>query len=252
MFKIKLVLTIVLALAVLSISAIGPLDLRKYHGASTSEDTKPVLSEKTPALLNSTEDHRPEGFIAVPMSTPFTNTLTASNSNIPKQHTYTVGTPDVNEFVLNWTDKRDYSNMESNLIDTGDPAAQGTRYSIRMVNETGQNVTLVFDIDWHPRLNRPPSANLEGYPTNMNQDSLMSRSDIMIQGKSGQLFTFKETKTYEGSSSQPFVTPPHRYARYFLDAYTEVGINGNVVDWSSQDFNAMLSTLKITPPVGYY
>jgi hypothetical protein len=95
--KIKLVLAVVLALAVLSISAIGPLDLRKHHEAPTSEDTKPVFSEKTPAPLNSTEGHSPEGFIATPISTPFTNTLTASNSNIPKQHTYTVGTPGVNE-----------------------------------------------------------------------------------------------------------------------------------------------------------
>jgi hypothetical protein len=78
----------------------------------------------------------------------------------------------------------------------------------------------------------------------------MSRSDIMIQGKSGQMFTFKETKTYEGSNNQPFVSPAHHYARYFLDAYTEAGVYGDVVDWSAQDFKVMLGSLKITSPTG--
>jgi hypothetical protein len=74
----------------------------------------------------------------------------------------------------------------------------------------------------------------------------------MIQGKSGRIFTVKATKKYQGSSSEPLVTPAQYYARYFLDDHTEVGVLANVVDWPIQDFTAMLASLKITTPQGYY
>lgn len=61
------------------------------------------------------------------------------------------------------------------------------------------------------------------------------------------MMTYKETKEYTGSESEPWITPAHYLARYFLDDYTEIDIEGDTIDWTEQEFKSMLSSMKITP-----
>ena len=173
----------------------------------------------------------------------------------PKTHQYSAGAPGVNEFVLNWTDKNKYSDIVCDLpFDFHEDGISTitTHYQIRAKNETDSNTTLMFVINWHPGAKRPAEATLTTFPAKLHTEAITSQSDIMIQGKSGMMFAYKEQRDYQGSNAPPLITPPFYSAKYFLDDYTEVTVSGNMVYWSSKDFKAMLSTLRITPPAGYY
>jgi hypothetical protein len=89
---------------------------------------------------------------------------------------------------------------------------------------------------WDPNEKRDPDAKLDRFWGIMGLDALIKSELITIQGKKGLMATWAGTHE----------------ARYFLDDYTEVIISGDVIDWSAQEFKAMLSTVKITPPEGYY
>lgn len=132
-----------------------------------------------------------------------------------------------------------------------DLAARATHYTLHLINETNDNTTLDFEIDWHPNSKRSTGLTLDTF-SKIKEEYVAGKADITIQGRKGVLVTFKGAKTYMGSNQAPNIKPPTFIAFYFLDDHTEVRVIGNVPDWSAQDFEAMLSSLKITPPVGYY
>ena len=172
----------------------------------------------------------------------------------PKKHQYSIGTSCVNEFILNWTDKKNYSDITSRTLDYTWIVLEAltTSYDVFAINETGPNTTLHFTIVWHPSTKRPAEATLTNFPSKLHTEAITSQSDTTIQGKSGMIFAYREQRDYQGSNAPPSITPPFYEAKYFLDDYTEIYIFGDLAYWSAQDFNAMLSTLKITPPTGYY
>jgi hypothetical protein len=183
------------------------------------------------------------------------NQSAISKTHVPEKHTFVVGTPGINEFILNWTDNKVYSSKISSIIsdernDNGDVYL--TRYSVRIRNETETNVPLYFDITWHPNVKRPSVATLENYPYKLDLDGVLSRSDVTIQGKKGLMLTYKDKKEYQGSESEPRIIPAYYLVLYFLDDYTEIRVEGDLVDWPAQEFKSMLTSLVITPPVGYY
>lgn len=169
-------------------------------------------------------------------------------------HTYVAGKPGINGFVINWTDNKNYSDIQSNIWDYTDTNGKTrTYYDIHAINKTGSNSTLGFFIDWHPMTKRPSEVNLMNFDFDESMDSaISSQSNIIIQGKNGLLLAFKEQKKYHGSDSPPDVFPPFFTANYFLDDHTEIRIRGNISDWSSKDFGSTISSLKIAPPAGYY
>jgi tetratricopeptide (TPR) repeat protein len=188
-----------------------------------------------------------------------TTALDAKNPSnevkVPEKHTYTVGTPGINEFILNWTDNKVYSSKIDPLIfDERDDNLDVylTKYSVWIRNESETNVTLYFYITWHPSVKRPSTFTLENFPYKLDTDGVLSRSEVTIQGKKALMLTYKDKKEYQGSESKPRITPTHYLVRYFLDDYTEIGIEGELVNWPVQEFKSMLNSMKITPPDGYY
>jgi len=172
------------------------------------------------------------------------------------EHTYKVGKPGISEFTLNWTDNKNYSSDTTNseIFDERDEYGDTyqTEYYIRIQNESKTNVTLFFKITWHPGVKRPSTATLKNYPYKLDTADKLGQSDVTVQGMKALMMTYKETKEYTGSESEPWITPAHYLARYFLDDYTEIDIEGDTIDWTEQEFKSMLSSMKITPPDGYY
>jgi tetratricopeptide (TPR) repeat protein len=187
---------------------------------------------------------------------PTTEIKPASNAvKVPEKHTYTVGTPGINEFILNWTDNKVYSSKISPEIfdernDNGDVYL--TKYYVRIPNESETKVPLFFVITWHPNVKRLSAATLENFPHKLDLDGVLSRSDVTIQGKMGLMLTYKDKKEYQGSESEPRIIPAYDLVRYFLDDYTEISVQGDLVDWPAQEFKSMLKSLVITPPDGFY
>jgi hypothetical protein len=187
-------------------------------------------------------------------------------------HTYYVGVPGINEFVINWTDSNNYSKIRSCFFDNDVNSdrvvsKQGravlphqTYYSIDAFDANTSNISLSFDILWHPNEKRDPEAKLDsikyipltGHFTGLNVQDALSKSELTIQDKEALMATWAGTKEYVGSELGPYIHEAQHEGRYFLDDYTEVIISGDVIDWSAQEFKAMLSTVKITPPEGYY
>ena len=181
-------------------------------------------------------------------------TTSPNEVKVPEEHTYTIGTPGINEFMLNWTDKKIYSSkLDVGIFDERDDNLDVylTEYYARILNESETNITLFFDITWHPSVKRPSALTLETYPYKLDTDGVLSRSEVTIQGKRALMLTYKDKKEYQGSKSEPLTTPAHHLVRYFLDDYTEIEIEGDLVDWPAQEFKSMLNSMKITPPEGY-
>lgn len=172
------------------------------------------------------------------------------------EHTYKFGKPGISEFTLNWTDNKNYSSdtTASEIYDDRDEYGDisETNYYIRIQNESKTNVTLFVKITWHPNIKRPSTATLKNYPYKLDTANMLSQSDVSVQGKKALMATFKEIKEYQGSESEPWITPAHHSVLYFLDDYTEIAIEGDTVDWTDQEFKSMLNSMKITPPDGYY
>ena len=172
---------------------------------------------------------------------------------VPEKHIYKAGTPGRNQFMLNWTDNKAYSSkMSLEIFDERDDNAYLTNYYVRILNESETSVLLFFVITWHPNIKRPSVSTLENYPSKLDTENILSRSDITIQDEKALMLIYKDKKEYQGSESDPLITPSHYLVRYFLDDYTEIRIEGDLRDWPAQEFKSMLNSLKITPPDGYY
>ena len=203
--------------------------------------------------LFSKQQTNPKKDIVPPTATEIKNP--PKEIKVPEKHTYKAGTPGINEFTINWTDNKIYSSkINTEIFDEQDNSYNVylTEYYVRVLNESETGVPLFFRISWHPTVKRSSAATLEKFPYKLDTDGATGRSDAAIQGKKALMLTYKDKKEYQGSKSEPRMTPAHYLVRYFLDDYTEIDIEGDLVDWPAQEFKSMLSSMKITPPDGYY
>jgi hypothetical protein len=170
------------------------------------------------------------------------------------KHSCAIGTPGISEFIINWTDSKNYVTLDKAVNDaTGSYEGSSESWTETIfdltasaANDTNDNHTLTCEITWHPtKKNRSKAPVFES-------DESESRSTITIQGKKAVLVKFKERKLYQGSNSPPSIIPASFFVSYFADDYTEVAIRAPASKWKDSDFNNAMSSLKITPPAGYY
>ncbi len=170
------------------------------------------------------------------------------------KHSCQIGTPGINEFVINWTDSKNYVTIDKAVNDEigsyGSDSWTVTIFDItaHTANDTNDNSTLSYEIFWHPA--KKNGSNVpEQY---IDPEVHASRSDITIQGRKAVLVKFNERKVYEGSDKSPTISPARFYVSYFPDDYTAVTIYAPASEWKDSDFKNAMSSLKITPTAGYY
>jgi hypothetical protein len=172
-------------------------------------------------------------------------------------HSCSIGTPGISEFVINWTDNKNYENINKDIFDD---AARGewkaTVFRLAAfenaapTTETGileENYTLAYSIYWNPNEKDPywPLSNIKS-------DEKMSVTDLTIQGKKAILEKFKQTKSYQGPNTPPIIIPAQFVVLYHPDDHTYVRIDAPASEWNDSEFRDAMISLKITPPEGYY
>lgn len=169
-------------------------------------------------------------------------------------HSYKAGNPGINEFIMNWTDNKQYTTIENEVSDETLNGYGGlrTHYFIRCITNDNE-WSLQSNIWWHPGNKRPQNATLDNYPKGwIKPENLQGRVAISIQGKPGVMVKAPVEKIYEGSNQPPNNYPGALVARYFLDDNTEIQITAfNLTKWDESEFKSLLISLKITPPTGY-
>jgi hypothetical protein len=167
-------------------------------------------------------------------------------------HSCAIGTPGTNEFLINWTDNKNYTELKTDIYDgtTSYVGSSETWLETTFILSayTNENQTLGFEIGWHPGKNN--LINIQGMEVAPERSAI--RSDITIQGKKAFFVKYKEQKIYGGSDEQPTTTPAYFYVFFQPDAYTDVKISAPVDEWTDSEFKNTMSSLKITPPEGYY
>lgn len=177
--------------------------------------------------------------------------LPASSETSPAgDHIGVVGEHGIDEFLINWTDDKNYSVLKPSVEKWDDQTTNFNLYARE--NSTGYDSTLWYDISWHPEEKRRSTLKPEKYPWEITADEIDLRSDISIQGKKGILVRIKEEKIYNGPGNKPTIIDPLFYACYFPDEYTEVIIRGPTAKWTESEFKSLLGSVMITPPAGYY
>jgi hypothetical protein len=113
---------------------------------------------------------------------------------------------------------------------------------------TNENLTLFFEIGWHPEKKIPSNVQ----DIELDPEWTATRSDITIQGKKALLVKNKERKIYQGKDEPPSIDPADFFVCYYLDDHTEVVIRAPASEWNDSEFKAAISSVKVTPPAGYY
>ena len=168
------------------------------------------------------------------------------------KHSCLIGTSGINEFVINWTDSKNYTNLEKNVND-GTASYVGSsetwlETTFDLDAYTDENNTLSIEIGWHPEKKDP--TNIQNMKLDPEKTAI--RSDITIQGKKALFVKYKERKLYRGIDKSPDIIPAYFYVYYQPDDYTYVRISAPAIEWNDSDFKAAISSLKVTPLVGYY
>jgi hypothetical protein len=175
----------------------------------------------------------------------------AQNAPSPAgEHSCVIGTPGVNEFIINWTDSKNYTNLKTSISDGTTERGYETWPTtfVGLTAHINENLTLYLDISWHPEKRDP--SNVQDIKLDPAQTA--SQSYITIQGKKALLVKNKERKIYQGTDKSPLVDLASFFACYYPDDYTEVVIRAPASEWKDSEFKAAISSLKVTPPVGYY
>lgn len=175
----------------------------------------------------------------------------AQNAPSPAgEHSCVIGTPGVNEFIINWTDSKNYTNLKKSISDGTTERGYETWPTtfVELTAYINENLTLYFDISWHPDKRDP--SNVQDIKLDPAQTA--AQSYITIQGKKALLVKNKERKIYQGTDKPPLVDLASFFACYYPDDYTEVVIRAPASEWKDSEFKAAISSLKVTPPVGYY
>ncbi|MGB4087836.1 hypothetical protein [Methanothrix sp.] len=177
-------------------------------------------------------------------------------------HSGVVGRPGIDEFLVNWTDNKNYAELKNNTetgprVATGRPDVvewddQTTMFYLSAYEKFPENTTLMYDIYWHPGEKRPSSVKPDEYPFEILPDEIDLQSDVSVEGKKGVLFRLKEEKIYRGPDNPPIISESSFYVCYFPDEYTEVRIWAPTTRWTELELKSLLDSLTITPPKGYY
>lgn len=172
-------------------------------------------------------------------------------------HSCVIGTPGINEFLINWTDNKNYSELKKDVYDGtasyGLESWEETTFNLFAIeNATDDHSILRYQIDWHPGKKRPSSLKPDECPFEITPEEIDLRSYISIQKEKAILVRFKEEKIYNGSDIPPTIIDPLYYACYFPDEYTEVIIRAPAANWTESEIKSLLGSLLITPPEGYY
>lgn len=173
-------------------------------------------------------------------------------------HSCVIGAYGISEFLINWTDDKNYSKLKKDVYDGTE--SYGTESWIETTldlmafeNLTDANSILNYKISWHPERKRLLSSlKPDEYPYEIASDEIDLRSETSIQNKKGILVRFKEERIYNGSDEPPTIIAPLFYACYFPDEYTEVVIRAPAANWTESEIKSLLMSVIITPPEGYY
>jgi tetratricopeptide (TPR) repeat protein len=169
------------------------------------------------------------------------------------KHSCRIGTPGISEFVINWTDNKNYVELERNVFEGGVSRGleswDATGYFLQAIENAAGNSTtaLDFSIHWNPEEKYPSTWSL--FDTD---EERISVTDITIQGKKAILAKFKERKSYQGPDTLPETIPASFLVSYCPDEHTKVTIRAPASEWKDSEFKAAISSLKVTPPAGYY
>jgi tetratricopeptide (TPR) repeat protein len=168
------------------------------------------------------------------------------------KHSCLIGTSGINEFVINWTDSKNYTDLEKHVYD-GTVSFVGSsetwlETTFELAAYTNENITLGFEIDWHPGKKEPSNVQ----DIELDPELTATQSEITIQGKKALLVKNKERKVYQGTDESPSITQASFFVCYYPDDYTKVVIRAPAGEWKDSEFKAAVSSLKVIPPAGYY
>jgi len=102
------------------------------------------------------------------------------------KHSCTIGTSGISEFLINWTDNKNYENLKKDTFDLNQPgdfeSPKGIGCSLYAIeNAKSDNYTLRCSINWYPeKIIRPDETVPDSKP-----EVGETRKDITIQGKKG-------------------------------------------------------------------
>ena len=178
--------------------------------------------------------------------------VSAQTSSPAGKHSCLIGTPGINEFLINWTDSKNYTTLEKHVYDgTVSPVGSSETWletTFELATYTNENITLGFEIDWHPEKRIPSNVK----DIELDPELTATQSDITIQGKKALLVQNKERKVYQGTDEPPSINPASFFVCYYPDDYTEVVVRAPASEWNDSEFKEAISSLKVTPPAGYY
>jgi hypothetical protein len=200
-------------------------------------------------MLNSLHVETPKNHIKL------TNNVLPFVESPAGRHSCRIGTPNISEFLINWTDDKNYAKFDKDVSDgtltigrSSESWPMTTFYLGTYTNGTDKNSTLNFEIWWYP--NKRETSTVQDLE--VESEGLAIRSDITIQGKKALLAKYKERKLYQGAEIPPTIIPASFFVCYYIDDYTYVKIYAPASEWNDSDFKNTMSSLKITPPTGYY
>lgn len=171
-------------------------------------------------------------------------------------HTYVMGTPGINETVINWTDNKDYSDIQKRVheytVSEDSKSSNETQFELSLF-KSGNDLSsiLYYKIYWHPEIVRPSSVKPNEYPSEIIPIEIDLNSDIIIQNKTGILVRYKEKTIRFGPNIPPTTLDPYFYACYFPNDYTEVVVQAETANWTESELRSMLESLEVVTPQGH-